>query len=115
MRVVASALVLVASIAVPGLASAQNTAQLFNPVPIAVSTIPQAQWLVPPEDAVDFATKQLYLQCDAGATAFVVGPFAGSGLIVDDYIRVQGPTNQINQYCDPYSCFSGLFADPMLK
>jgi hypothetical protein len=111
-NVVTSALALVACVTLPGLAAAQNTVKLLDPVAIAQSTIPGG--LVPPGEAVEFASKQLYLQCDAGATALVVGPYPNSGLIVDDYIWVQGPTDQITQYCSPESCFSDTTGDPLL-
>ena len=102
-KVVTSALALVACLTLPTSAAAQNTVKLLDPVNIAASTI---SGQVPPEEAVEFATKQLYLACDAGATASVIGPLEGYSLIVDDFIRVLGPTSASTDYCANFGCFT---------
>jgi hypothetical protein len=110
MKILSSILALVVCLALPRAASAQQTVKLFDPVNITVSSI--IGGLVPVDEAVEFGSKQLYLQCDAGATASVIGGFTNYGFILDDFIRVQGPSNQIANYCVPTSCFT-LAGDPL--
>jgi hypothetical protein len=105
MKAFAISLVAIASFALP--CAAQTTVKLLEPVSIAEGPFPW--WVVPDDEAFEFASKQLYLQCDAGATATINGPYFGGSLIVDNFINVLGPTNVTTRYCSDAgdnSCFT---------
>ena len=102
---------LVSFLAMSGSSFAQDTVKLLEPVNITSSALN-----VPWDFAVDFASKQLYLQCGPGPGAFaqLEGPFVGGGLIVDNYIQVQSPDTSIRNYCpdlESFGCFT-LNDDP---
>jgi hypothetical protein len=97
-----SVLAVAACLVLPRTSSAQNTVKLLDPVNIAQSPF----WQVPIDEAVDYASKQLYLDCHVGAAATILGPYPNFGLIVDDFIRVQSPDNTIRNYCADNRCFT---------
>src|SRR5262245_52115824 len=102
------------SLALPHPAAAQQIVNLFDAIPIAEGPFFPNEALGGRGDAEEFGSpRQLYLQCQAGDFASVIGPYAGNGLIVDDFIRVQGPGNEAKNYCMPSSCF-GKATDPQL-
>ena len=113
-KLVHISLAVTASLMVTGTAWAQQTTKLFDAVNITLSGPGP---YTSPDDATPFASKQLYLACGAGATATISGPLVNDGLIVDNFIQVQGPTDVMTNYCPNIGtkgCFDGTSVDPKL-